>query len=82
MSALKVRLFASARELVGESTVHVQLPPLGTVGWLRRELARMSPALGPLLDKSAIAVNRAYVSDDHLLSPGDEVAVIPPVAGG
>ena len=82
MSTLTVRLFASARDLAGEGTVQLQLPAEGTVGWLRRELARTSPALGPLLERSAIAVNRTYVSDGHVLRAGDEVAVIPPVAGG
>lgn len=29
-----------------------------------------------------VAVNREYVDEDHVLAEDDEVAVIPPVAGG
>jgi len=29
-----------------------------------------------------LAVNRAFISDDPLLDPADELALIPPVSGG
>src|SRR5215210_4430680 len=29
-----------------------------------------------------MAVNREYAPDDHVLDPGDELALIPPVSGG
>jgi molybdopterin converting factor small subunit len=29
-----------------------------------------------------VAVNLTYASGDHVLADGDEVALIPPVAGG
>ena len=82
MTWITVRLFASARELAGESTVRLPASPGLTVGTLRAALGKALPALIPLLEKSAIAVNRRYVTDAEPLAPEDEVAVIPPVAGG
>ncbi|MYJ67599.1 MAG: MoaD/ThiS family protein [Gemmatimonadetes bacterium] len=32
--------------------------------------------------RAAVAVNRSYANGDTVLSEGDEVALIPPVAGG
>jgi molybdopterin converting factor subunit 1 len=82
MPTITVRLFASARERAGKDRVSLSMPPGCTVGGLRRELARLEPALAPLLEKSAIAVNRRYADGEQLIAEGDEVAIIPPVAGG
>ena len=39
--------------------------------------------LPPLLAKSAVAVNQDFAEDaPRVLSPQDEVAIIPPVSGG
>ncbi len=70
------------------------LPPEGA--WL--ELAgdphthRVSDLLRTLIDRgtftpaalrsAAVAVNHEYASPDHLLTDGDEVAILPPVSGG
>lgn len=40
------------------------------------------PERGELLNSLAVAVNREYVSADHELKDGDEVALLPPVSGG
>lgn len=76
-----VRLFGQHREAAGGSVVSVQLAEGGTVGDLRRALAA-DPALGISLEGAAVAVNRTYQSDEAPVVDGDEVAVIPPVAGG
>jgi molybdopterin converting factor small subunit len=49
---------------------------------LRATLARTQPALAKLLRVSAIAINHDFADDSRPLSPGDEVAIIPPVSGG
>jgi molybdopterin synthase catalytic subunit len=76
-----VRLFGRHRELAGESVVSVVLAAGGTVRDLRVALAG-HPALEGALEGSAVAVNRRYEPDETLVADGDEVAVIPPVAGG
>jgi molybdopterin converting factor subunit 1 len=78
---LEVKLFARAAELAGAAAVSLTPPP-ATVGELRRRLAQEYSALAGLLAHSAVAVNQEFAGDDTPLSPGDEVAVLPPVSGG
>mgnify|MGYP001813293953 FL=1 len=76
-----VRLFGQHRELAGASVISVELAAGGTVADLRKTLAAR-PGLGAVLDGSAVALNRTYQPDESPVLEGDEVAVIPPVAGG
>jgi molybdopterin synthase catalytic subunit len=80
--SLTVLLFAAARDLAGTDATKVTLAPGATVGQLRAILALDFPAMATLLVKSAVAVNHDFADDDRVLSPADEVAVIPPVSGG
>jgi molybdopterin converting factor subunit 1 len=77
-----VRLFARARELAGTSAVDLTLPHNARVADLRRQLADHFPTLAGLLPRCAIAVGGLYADDHHLVTPGAEVAVVPPVSGG
>jgi len=77
---LIIHLFAAAAERVGAS--RVELAHSQTVGLLRRQLTGTWPSLTDLLPRCAVAVNHEYATDDQLLQPGDEVAIIPPVSGG
>jgi molybdopterin converting factor subunit 1 len=82
MTTVRVRLFARARDLAGADAVSVDLPPAATVAALRAALSDRVPPLAPLLARSAVAVNHDFAADDHVLTPADELAVIPPVSGG
>jgi molybdopterin converting factor subunit 1 len=78
---VRVLLFGRYRELAGSEEVVLQLP----VGSRVRDLVealRSRPALAALPACPAIAVNRRYEGPDRALAAGDEVALIPPVAGG
>ena len=79
---LRVRLFARARDLAGADAVDVDVPPGATVGGLRRRLGEACPALGPLLARSAIALNEEFAGDESIVPAGAEVALLPPVSGG
>lgn len=79
-NTLAIRLFAAAAERVGVSSVETPVVP--TVANLRRQLTDTWPSLVDLLPRCAVAVNHEYATDDAVLSPGDEVAIIPPVSGG
>jgi molybdopterin synthase catalytic subunit len=78
---LQVALFAGMAEAAGRRTVELAWNG-GTVADLRRTLATACPALGPLLERSAVACGDRYVADSEPIAVGDDVAVIPPVSGG
>ncbi len=79
---IQVRLFARAKDLVGASTVELELPEGATVGDLRRRLADHYPRLGGLLERSALAVQDELASDACRLPAQAEIALLPPVSGG
>jgi molybdopterin converting factor subunit 1 len=82
-SSIEVLLFASAADAFGAPSVRLPLRPAATVGALRAELAAAARAAGGSLPASwRIAVNERFADLAEPLRPGDEVAIIPPVAGG
>ncbi len=78
---ITARLFGVYRELAGASERSVTLPADGTVSDLVAAL-RGSEGLDFLPERPLVAVNRAYAAPELPLAAGDEVALIPPVAGG
>ena len=74
---VRVRLFAALRERAGSGSVEVELPDGARVGdvWSALDLGDEPPGI-------LFAVNKAYADRGAALSPGDEVALIPPVSGG
>ena len=79
---LTVQLFAKLRDIVAASNVVVELSELATVAELRLVLVANHPNLAGLLDRCRVAVNHDFADDSQVLTPADEVAVIPPVSGG
>jgi molybdopterin converting factor subunit 1 len=79
---LTILFFARARELAGTGTLTLELPEGSTVQVLRSLLAARLPALAPLLERSALAVNEAFANNEQKLGNSAVVAVIPPVSGG
>ena len=74
-------LFASYADAFGAPSLSVDLPEEATVGDLLTEIARRPG--GHVLPKSPlVAVNQRYAHPSTRISSGDEVALIPPVAGG
>jgi len=77
-----VRLFASLREYAGAGTLALQLGDGATVADAIVELRNGALAGLPENAPFVAAVAREYVERDHLLSEGDELALVPPVSGG
>jgi molybdopterin converting factor subunit 1 len=80
---MKVRLllFAQYRDLAGHEELEIELPANATAADLVNRL-REDPKLRALPARPAVAVNRTYASLHERLNDGDEVALLPPVAGG
>ncbi len=78
-----VRLFAMLRESAGTGSMELRLPQGSTVEYALGVLAQDLP-LGELVRRLPLraAVNREYADAETVLSPGDELALIPPVSGG
>ena len=76
-----VLLFASYADAFGASTIAVELPTHATVGDVVTAVRSRAgaPALPP---RPLVAVNHAYAPYDQSIRSTDEIALIPPVAGG
>lgn len=74
---MEILLFGMIAEKAGSSTLRVDA---GSVETLREQLLRRIPALGEM--RYAIAVDRKVVTTDHMLTGTEEIAVLPPFAGG
>jgi len=62
--------------------VEISLPAGATVGELLLEFRRLVPEALRLPERPLCAVNLSHVLPTHLLRDGDEVAILPPLAGG
>jgi molybdopterin converting factor subunit 1 len=80
--SVKTLFFAAYRELLGTSELAVEMGPGATIGDLVRELRSRGAPFDALPEEPAVALNRAYAATSEPLAAGDEVAFIPPVAGG
>jgi molybdopterin synthase catalytic subunit len=77
-----VKLFGAVREAVGDKELRVELPEGASVADLRRLLAGHHPVFERFGERLACSVNLEVVPADTRLADGDEVAFLPPVAGG
>jgi molybdopterin converting factor subunit 1 len=79
----KVLAFAGARELIGAAEVEVEVDsPHFTVAAVLDRMCARYPGLHAYRPIIRVAVNGAYAADTDPVAAGDEVALIPPVAGG
>jgi molybdopterin converting factor subunit 1 len=79
---VRVLTFAGVREVVGSPHLDVDIWPGCTAGALLDAVLRASPGLLPHRPTLRLAVNGRYAAPGDAVTPGDEVAIIPPVAGG
>ena len=82
MDGVKVLLFGAAADQAGTRQTELPVDNGATLGDLWLALADQHPGLTPMRDILAFAVNGEYARAENKVSPGDEVAVLPPVSGG
>ena len=74
--------FAVFRERLGRADDTLELAAGATVATAIAALAVRHPPIAQLAGKFRVAVNQDFVADTHVLADGDELVLIPPVAGG
>jgi molybdopterin converting factor subunit 1 len=79
---LKVRFFASLKDLVGESEMEMQLERETSVRKIFQQLETRFPRIKSYESSMLVAVNMEYADLDARVAPGDEVCFFPPVSGG
>ncbi len=79
---VRVRLFASLREVVGRGELELELRDGSTPDDAWRQLSDSHPGLAVRRASLSAAINRRYASFDDDLAEGDELVFIPPVSGG
>jgi molybdopterin synthase catalytic subunit len=79
---IRFLLFATYRDLAGTEELDLHLPPdaraLDAIGALRA----LGGGFARLPEKPVVAINRTYALLSEPLADGDELALLPPVAGG
>lgn len=79
---VRTLFFASYRDVLGTGALEMDLPEGATVGELVTRLRARGAPFDRLPEAPAVAVNLAVVRGDARLTHGDEIAFLPPVAGG
>jgi molybdopterin synthase catalytic subunit len=81
---MRVRLisFGPLKSVFAEGGEWRELRPGENVSGLLAALRTEGRLSEAALRTAAVAVNRDYVRGEHVLSDGDEVAILPPVSGG
>jgi len=79
---IAVLYFAVFREKLGRDSEALELPAGATVATAIEALAARHEVIAKLRGRFRVAVNQDFSDDAHALADGDELALIPPVAGG
>jgi molybdopterin converting factor small subunit len=80
---IKILYFAQLRDLIGGRLCEeVHIPDGTSVQDLLSMIAKNNPGINPLMRSISVSINCRIVSRDRLLNSGDEVALLPPIAGG
>ena len=84
MRSMKVRLlfFAVLRDVIGTGERELELGEGTTAGDVWQSLRHSYAKLAAYTQPPLVAINESYAAADAVLEDGDELAFIPPVAGG
>jgi len=78
---IRLLVFASYADALGRGEVELDVAEGATVADCVAAV-RALPGMGAVPPSPAVAVNRRYARPEQVVAAGDEVALIPPVAGG
>ncbi len=81
---MRISLFGKLRDLLGRELALPDEFHGQTLAELRQSLAEAHPSAAADLLSARVrtCVNDALVNDSHVVSVGDQIALLPPVSGG
>jgi molybdopterin synthase catalytic subunit len=82
MMKIRIRYFASLREITERGEEMLEIPEGASIASARTELLVRYPKLQMILGTCLCAVNHQYVRGEMELHEGDELVFIPPMGGG
>ena len=78
---VRVLLFASYADALGAPELRLEMPEGARVRDVLERVKRLAEGKR-VPGNPMVAVNERYASPEQSITPADEVAIIPPVAGG
>lgn len=79
---IRLLLFALYRDLAGTGELELDVPAGSTAAQAVELLRARGGGYQRIPERPALAVNMEYAPLDTVLRAGDELALLPPVAGG
>ena len=79
---IRLLLFALYRDLTGVDELAIDVEEGSTAAVALATIRARDARFGPLPERPVVAVNREFAHLDIRLNDGDELALLPPVAGG
>ena len=79
---IRLLLFAGLRERVGKSEMELEVPQKARPLEILERLLKNKEESANILRATLVAINQNYAPRDTELQDGDELALIPHVAGG
>lgn len=79
---IAVQFFSQLREIAGAAEEAVEVREGASVQDLLGELYRLHPGLEKWDRQILLGSGVEFVARDHLLSPNEAIAIMPPVQGG
>jgi molybdopterin converting factor small subunit len=78
---LKIRTYASIKELLGES-FEIEVKEGSTIEDLKKKIAVRNPESAGLINICRFAVNESIVNEKTEIKEDEHVHIIPPASGG
>lgn len=82
MANIRLKFFAHYAELVGKDELQLSMSLPATVADVVQRARTEIPGAGAIPERPLAAVNLRHVRLDSPVVDGDEVALLPPLAGG
>jgi molybdopterin converting factor small subunit len=79
---VRVLLFATYADLAGRGSAELDVATPATVADAVRHLRGLFPGADRIPERPLVAVNQVHARLETPLSDGDELALLPPMAGG